>query len=114
VPGDILQAEDRAHRVGQSAASVTVQFLLVKGSVDDIMWDVVQGKLDNVGVLLDGHKDSLQVGGAGEGGQEGGRGAALPAGVTRRRAPVRGARQPAARPGAGAGLLAGGAGQGPG
>ena len=62
MPGDILQAEDRVHRVGQSASSVTIQFLLVKGSVDDIMWDVLQSKLDNVGQLLDGARDKLQVG----------------------------------------------------
>ncbi len=49
------------HRLGQAAASVTIQFLLVKGSVDDIMWDVLQNKLDNVGQLLDGARDKLQV-----------------------------------------------------
>lgn len=67
MPGDILQAEDRVHRLGQAASSVTIQFLLVKGSVDDIMWDVLQSKLDNVGQLLDGARDKLQVG-AGQGG----------------------------------------------
>lgn len=29
-PGDILQAEDRAHRMGQTADSVFIQYLLVR------------------------------------------------------------------------------------
>lgn len=48
VPGDILQAEDRVHRVGQSNA-VNIYFLHVKNSVDDIIWNSVQTKLENVG-----------------------------------------------------------------
>lgn len=33
VPGDVLQAEDRAHRIGQES-SVTVEFLLVRVGPD--------------------------------------------------------------------------------
>lgn len=43
VPGDIVQCEDRAHRIGQ-ASSVTVQFLLVRQSIDDIIWQVGMGR----------------------------------------------------------------------
>ncbi|XP_076933368.1 uncharacterized protein LOC143599265 [Bidens hawaiensis] len=59
-PGDITQAEARAHRIGQGY-SVNVYFLLANDTVDDIMWDVVQSKLDNLGQMLDGHENSLEV-----------------------------------------------------
>lgn len=39
------QAEDRAHRVGQRD-SVFVQYLLANGTADDILWPLVQKKLD--------------------------------------------------------------------
>ncbi|KVH96404.1 HARP domain-containing protein [Cynara cardunculus var. scolymus] len=38
-PGDIIQAEDRAHRIGQ-ASSVNVYYLLANDTVDDIIWYV--------------------------------------------------------------------------
>lgn len=60
-PGDIVQAEDRAHRIGQ-ASSVLVQFLHAKNSVDDVMWGSVQNKLENLGQVLDGHAgDHLEI-----------------------------------------------------
>eukprot|EP01024_Parvocaulis_polyphysoides_P049800 TRINITY_DN48492_c0_g1_i1.p1 TRINITY_DN48492_c0_g1~~TRINITY_DN48492_c0_g1_i1.p1 ORF type:complete len:464 (+),score=47.83 TRINITY_DN48492_c0_g1_i1:1-1392(+) len=58
VPGDIRQAEDRAHRIGQQS-NVTVQFLMVKGSVDEIIWETIQRKLGDVGKVLDGKRDAL-------------------------------------------------------
>ncbi|KAI3730203.1 hypothetical protein L6452_18880 [Arctium lappa] len=59
-PGDIIQAEDRAHRIGQ-VSSVNVYYLLANDTVDDIIWDVVQSKLENLGQMLDGHEKSLEV-----------------------------------------------------
>lgn len=47
-PGEIVQAEDRAHRIGQ-AQSVNVHYLHVKRSIDDVMWQSLGSKLDNVG-----------------------------------------------------------------
>ncbi|KAG2482021.1 hypothetical protein HYH03_019029 [Edaphochlamys debaryana] len=52
-PGDMQQAEDRAHRVGQSR-EVFCYYLLVKNSVDDLMWEILQRKSDTVGRVLDG------------------------------------------------------------
>lgn len=52
-PGDIVQAEDRAHRIGQ-VNSVDVKFLCAKNTVDDVMWGSVQNKLENLGQVLDG------------------------------------------------------------
>ncbi|KAL1561377.1 DNA helicase [Salvia divinorum] len=59
-PGDIIQAEDRAHRIGQ-VSSVNVQYLLANDTVDDIIWDVIQHKLENLGQMLDGQENSLEV-----------------------------------------------------
>ncbi|KAK9844573.1 hypothetical protein WJX74_004176 [Apatococcus lobatus] len=59
-PGDIVQAEDRAHRIGQ-ASSVNVYYLHVRGSIDDLIWSSCQNKLQNVGQVLDGERDSLDV-----------------------------------------------------
>lgn len=61
VPGDIKQCEDRAHRIGQKHL-VNVQFLLAKESIDDIIWRTIQNKLENVGQVLDGDQEILEVG----------------------------------------------------
>ncbi|KAK7070522.1 SWI/SNF-related matrix-associated actin-dependent regulator of chromatin subfamily A-like protein 1 [Halocaridina rubra] len=44
-PGILIQAEDRAHRIGQQD-SVSVQYLLGQGTVDDHIWPLVQSKLE--------------------------------------------------------------------
>lgn len=59
-PGDLIQAEDRAHRIGQ-VSSVNVYYLLANDTVDDIIWDVVQSKLENLGQMLDGHENYLDA-----------------------------------------------------
>ncbi|WOL10504.1 SWI/SNF-related matrix-associated actin-dependent regulator of chromatin [Canna indica] len=59
-PGDIIQAEDRAHRIGQ-VSSVNIYYLLSNDTVDDIIWDVVQHKLETLGQMLDGQENTLQV-----------------------------------------------------
>ena len=62
-PGEVVQAEDRAHRIGQ-ASSVNVQFLCAKNTVDDVMWGAVQNKLENLGQVLDGNAgECLELGG---------------------------------------------------
>ncbi|KAH8494976.1 hypothetical protein H0E87_018232 [Populus deltoides] len=59
-PGDLIQAEDRAHRIGQ-VSSVNIYYLLANDTVDDIIWDVVQSKLENLGQMLDGQEKTLEV-----------------------------------------------------
>ncbi|EPZ31756.1 SNF2-related domain-containing protein [Rozella allomycis CSF55] len=44
-PGVLVQAEDRARRIGQKD-SVNVHFLLAKGTLDDIFWPLILKKLD--------------------------------------------------------------------
>lgn len=50
----------RAHRIGQTSC-VNVQLLLVKDSIDEIMWELLQNKLATTGQVLDGHKDRMEV-----------------------------------------------------
>ena len=44
-PGILTQAEDRAHRIGQTD-SVTVQYLVAAGTADDELWPMIQRKLE--------------------------------------------------------------------
>ena len=62
----LLQAEDRAHRIGQSSC-VNVHLLVAKDTIDEMMWDTLQAKLHTTGRLLDGEAAHLQVGVGGYG-----------------------------------------------
>ena len=44
-PGVLTQAEDRAHRIGQTD-SVTIQYLVALSTADDKLWPMIQKKLD--------------------------------------------------------------------
>lgn len=59
-PGILTQAEDRAHRIGQSD-SVDVKYLVAKGTADDALWPLLQKKLDvlnKAGLSKDNFMDS--------------------------------------------------------
>lgn len=45
-PGQIKQAEDRAHRIGQTV-SVNVHYLIAKGTFDTVMWSMLNKKVLN-------------------------------------------------------------------
>ncbi|XP_042207118.1 SWI/SNF-related matrix-associated actin-dependent regulator of chromatin subfamily A-like protein 1 [Homarus americanus] len=54
-PGDLVQAEDRAHRIGQQDC-VMVQYLVARGTADDYLWPMIQSKmavLNKVGLSKD-------------------------------------------------------------
>ena len=59
-PGVLVQAEDRAHRIGQNN-SVNVHYLLAPGSIDDIIWPVVARKVEVLSSALNGSKSKLNV-----------------------------------------------------
>lgn len=44
----LIQAEDRAHRVGQKD-SVLVQYILARKTADEDMWQLLGGKLKVLG-----------------------------------------------------------------
>jgi SWI/SNF-related matrix-associated actin-dependent regulator 1 of chromatin subfamily A len=59
-PGILIQAEDRAHRIGQEE-KVVVEYLLAKGTIDDVIWPMVGRKLNvlnKVGLSKDSMSDS--------------------------------------------------------
>merc|ERR1719225_2372826 len=59
-PGILTQAEDRAHRIGQTDC-VSVQYLVATGTADDEMWPLIQKKLDTLnkgGLSKDNFMDS--------------------------------------------------------
>lgn len=43
-PGHVKQAEDRAHRIGQTS-SVNVHYLIAKGTFDTVMWSMLNRKV---------------------------------------------------------------------
>lgn len=58
-----MQAEDRAHRIGQTD-SVTVQYLLARGTTDDRIWPLILGKLatlEQVGLSKNDFGDMCQI-----------------------------------------------------
>lgn len=55
-PGALKQAEDRVHRIGQTA-DVTVKYLVARNTVDEMMWAMLNTKLDVLGRTLDGRSD---------------------------------------------------------
>jgi SNF2 family DNA or RNA helicase len=50
-PGDFIQAEDRAHRIGQSNA-LEVHYITAPGSINDLMWGTVKKKVDIIHSVL--------------------------------------------------------------
>uniref|UniRef100_A0A452Q9N0 SWI/SNF-related matrix-associated actin-dependent regulator of chromatin subfamily A-like protein 1 n=1 Tax=Ursus americanus TaxID=9643 RepID=A0A452Q9N0_URSAM len=47
-PGVLLQAEDRVHRIGQ-ASSVSIHYLVARGTADDYLWPLIQEKIKVLG-----------------------------------------------------------------
>ncbi|XP_031669114.1 DNA annealing helicase and endonuclease ZRANB3 [Oncorhynchus kisutch] len=59
-PGHVKQAEDRAHRIGQTA-SVHVHYLIAKGTFDTVMWGMLNRKETVTGSTLNGKKEYLKA-----------------------------------------------------
>uniref|UniRef100_A0A8C6Y019 SWI/SNF-related matrix-associated actin-dependent regulator of chromatin subfamily A-like protein 1 n=1 Tax=Naja naja TaxID=35670 RepID=A0A8C6Y019_NAJNA len=47
-PGVLMQAEDRAHRIGQTS-SVDIHYLVAKGTADDYLWPLIEKKIRVLG-----------------------------------------------------------------
>nr|XP_025037433.1 DNA annealing helicase and endonuclease ZRANB3 isoform X2 [Pelodiscus sinensis] len=59
-PGHMKQAEDRAHRIGQ-CSSVNIHYLIAKGTLDPLMWAMLNRKAKVTGSTLNGKKEKLQA-----------------------------------------------------
>ncbi|CAM9826147.1 unnamed protein product, partial [Phaeothamnion confervicola] len=54
-PAQLLQAEDRCHRIGQ-ANVVRVQYLVAKDSLDDCLWPLIRKKIRLLGEMVEGEE----------------------------------------------------------
>lgn len=52
-PGSMVQAEDRAHRIGQTT-TVTVNYFLADDTVDDLLWPLLRKKMRVLGEFVEG------------------------------------------------------------
>ena len=52
-PGAMVQAEDRAHRIGQ-LNTVTVTYFLADGTIDDLLWPLIRTKMRTLGEVMEG------------------------------------------------------------
>ncbi|CAG8473596.1 12782_t:CDS:10, partial [Ambispora gerdemannii] len=59
-PAELLQAEDRAHRIGRND-QVDIKYILADGTADDILWPLVKKKLQIVGLMLDNSTDKINI-----------------------------------------------------
>lgn len=59
-PALLIQAEDRAHRIGQTGC-VTVVYLHAEDTCDDLMWAKLDQKLKMVGATLDGQEMAMDA-----------------------------------------------------
>lgn len=55
-PAKLLQAEDRAHRIGQLAEKVHILYFVAKGSLDEVLWELAMKKFQAVGEMVDGNR----------------------------------------------------------
>jgi SNF2 family DNA or RNA helicase len=60
-PGILCQAEDRVHRIGQEADSITAYYLLAAGTIDEKMADMIIGKIKTIGQVVDGCEEDGTV-----------------------------------------------------
>ena len=61
-PAWLLQAEDRVHRIGTQAACVNIQYMLGKGTVDELIWPLLCSKLECLSLALNGVKSDAAMG----------------------------------------------------
>jgi len=57
-PAALLQAEDRVHRIGQTAARVQVTYLLGAGTLDEALWAALKRKSRVLGETLEGRAEA--------------------------------------------------------
>ena len=60
VPAELLQAEDRIHRIGQ-LSSVHVRYLIAQDTVDERMWSKINGKVETTTAVLNGSSATFEA-----------------------------------------------------
>lgn len=59
-PGMMIQAEDRAHRIGQKN-SVNCHYLIGQGTLDNLLYNYLLKKINNVSTFVDGTEQELDI-----------------------------------------------------
>eukprot|EP01040_Poterioochromonas_malhamensis_P026318 gene26318-33068_t len=52
-PGSLIQAEDRAHRIGQTR-DVKIFYFFAESTIDELLWPLVRKKLQLLGEIVEG------------------------------------------------------------
>uniref|UniRef100_A0A7S3P599 Helicase ATP-binding domain-containing protein n=1 Tax=Amphora coffeiformis TaxID=265554 RepID=A0A7S3P599_9STRA len=58
-PALMIQAEDRVHRIGQ-ASQVRALYVVAKGTLDDVLWKLIEKKFQDLGEFVEG-KEKLKM-----------------------------------------------------
>ncbi|KAL8448538.1 hypothetical protein Emed_003718 [Eimeria media] len=61
VPGCIVQAEDRSHRIGNQHKSVQIHYLIGENTLDDAVYRMLQSKWGVMTSTLDGKQQQLSI-----------------------------------------------------
>jgi SWI/SNF-related matrix-associated actin-dependent regulator 1 of chromatin subfamily A len=56
-----IQAEDRIHRIGQSADRVMITYIIQPNSLDEKIWSILCSKYENLTQVLDGESKNLNL-----------------------------------------------------
>ena len=59
-PAELIQAEDRAHRIGQTS-ELNVHYYLCPNSIDNIIWPMVINKMRLLGEIFEGNASTMDV-----------------------------------------------------
>ena len=57
----MLQAEDRTHRIGQTASHINILYLYGESTLDEILFPMVQFKNSIVSNTLDGDRGDFKI-----------------------------------------------------
>ncbi|KAH0484355.1 MAG: uncharacterized protein KVP18_001876 [Porospora cf. gigantea A] len=61
VPGQMMQAEDRAHRMGTEFHSIDIHYLIAVGTIDEQIWKMLNRKWQSMTSTLDGQMEVIQA-----------------------------------------------------
>eukprot|EP01053_Blabericola_migrator_P010178 Blabericola_migrator_1__10177@NODE_568_length_7541_cov_61_527562_g423_i0_p2_GENE_NODE_568_length_7541_cov_61_527562_g423_i0NODE_568_length_7541_cov_61_527562_g423_i0_p2_ORF_typecomplete_len871_score203_27SNF2_N/PF00176_23/1_5e44ResIII/PF04851_15/4_2e11ResIII/PF04851_15/41Helicase_C/PF00271_31/4_2e12DEAD/PF00270_29/3_2e06DEAD/PF00270_29/6_4e03ERCC3_RAD25_C/PF16203_5/0_00015Flavi_DEAD/PF07652_14/0_01Flavi_DEAD/PF07652_14/1_1e04DEAD_2/PF06733_15/2_2DEAD_2/PF06733_15/1_4e02TniB/PF05621_11/0_27_NODE_ len=60
VPGQIMQAEDRCHRMGTTHSIINIHYCIAEKTIDDVVWNCLDRKWNGISSTLDGQKQTFE------------------------------------------------------
>eukprot|EP00923_Selenidium_pygospionis_P046411 GHVN01080007.1.p1 GENE.GHVN01080007.1~~GHVN01080007.1.p1 ORF type:complete len:1122 (-),score=226.22 GHVN01080007.1:78-3443(-) len=61
VPGQMMQAEDRAHRMGTEYSTIDVHYLVAEDTIDETVWKTLNKKWGSMTSTLDGREQAIEA-----------------------------------------------------